>query len=44
MSYSLVAAYNMLQRRNYRVRVPYGEILINGIAFALIMFGMKNCP
>ena len=36
--------YNMSRRRNYPVKIPYGECWLNAVAMAIICFTFLNDP
>ena len=44
MNKSLETAYNMAIRRKYPIHVPYGEVYVTGIAFAIICYQYHDCP
>ena len=41
---SMETLYNMALRRNYPVRIPYGECLLMGVAIGIICYHFADCP
>jgi hypothetical protein len=36
--------YNIGRRRNYPIRIPYGECLVMGLGAAIVCYHYSNCP